>query len=166
MSKSTSKITPCLWFDGTAEEAANFYASILPDSHVDAVHRAPNDYPSGKAGDALLVEFTLMGQPFTGLNGGPLFKFNEAVSFQIPVETQAEVDRLSDALSAVPEAEQCGWVKDRYGLSWQIVPRQLMRLLGGGDPAPAKRAFDAMMQMKRIDIAAIERAADGVRKSA
>jgi predicted 3-demethylubiquinone-9 3-methyltransferase (glyoxalase superfamily) len=85
MSKSMSKITPCLWFDGTAEEAANFYASILPDSHVDAVHRAPSDYPSGKAGDVLMVEFTLMGQPFTGLNGGPLFKFNEAVSFQIPV---------------------------------------------------------------------------------
>ena len=108
MSKSMSKITPCLWFDGTAEEAANFYASILPDSHVDAVHRAPSNYPSGKAGDVLMVDFTLMGQPFTGLNGGPLFKFNEAVSFQIPVETQAEVDRLSDALSAVPEAEQCG----------------------------------------------------------
>ena len=104
MSKSTSKITPCLWFDGTAEEAANFYAAILPDSRVDAVHCAPSDYPSGKAGDVLMVEFTLMGQSFTGLNGGPPFKFNEAVSFQIPVETQAEVDRLSDALSAVPEA--------------------------------------------------------------
>jgi len=116
MSKSVSKITPCLWFDGTAEEAANFYASILPDSHVDAVHRAPSDYPSGKAGDVLMVEFTLMGQPFTGLNGGPLFEFNEAVSFQIPVETQAEVDRLSDALSAVPEAEQCGWVKSLWPL--------------------------------------------------
>jgi predicted 3-demethylubiquinone-9 3-methyltransferase (glyoxalase superfamily) len=166
MSQSTSKITPCLWFDGKAEEAAKFYASILPDSHVDAVHRAPNNYPSGKAGDVLLVDFTLMGHPFTGLNGGPLFKFNEAVSFQIPVETQAEVDRLSDALSAVPEAEQCGWVKDRYGLSWQIVPRQLMRLIGGADPARAKRAFDAMMQMKRIDIATIERAADGLVKTA
>jgi predicted 3-demethylubiquinone-9 3-methyltransferase (glyoxalase superfamily) len=165
MSNSTSKITPCLWFDGTAEEAANFYASILADSSVNAVHRAPNDYPSGKAGDVLLVEFTLMGQPFTGLNGGPVFKFNEAVSFQIPVETQAEVDRLSNALSAVPEAEQCGWVKDRYGLSWQIVPRQLMRLIGGADPARAKRAFAAMMQMKRIDIAAIERAADGLLES-
>ena len=165
MSNSTSKITPCLWFDGTAEEAANFYASILPDSSVNAVHRAPNDYPSGKAGDVLLVEFTLMGQPFTGLNGGPVFKFNEAVSFQIPVETQAEVDRLSNALSAVPEAEQCGWVKDRYGLSWQIVPRQLMRLIGGADPARAKRAFAAMMQMKRIDIAAIDRAADGLLES-
>jgi predicted 3-demethylubiquinone-9 3-methyltransferase (glyoxalase superfamily) len=166
MSKSASKITPCLWFDGTAEEAANFYASILPDSHVDAVHRAPNDYPSGKADDVLLVEFTLMGQQFTGLNGGPLFKFNEAVSFQIPVETQAEVDRLSDALSAVPAAEQCGWVKDRYGLSWQIVPRQLTRLITDANPVRAKRAFDAMMRMKRIDIAAIERAADGLLKSA
>jgi len=166
MPKSMSKITPCLWFDGNAEEAANFYASILPDSHVDAVHRAPSDYPSGKAGNVLMVEFTLMGQQFTGLNGGPLFKFNEAISFQIPVETQSEVDRLSDALSAVPEAEQCGWVKDRYGLSWQIVPQQLVRLLGGSDPASAKRAFEAMMQMKRIDIAALERAADGLLKSA
>ena len=96
MPKSMSKITPCLWFDGNAEEAANFYASILPDSHVDAVHRAPSDYPSGKVGNVLMVEFTLMGQQFTGLNGGPLFKFNEAISFQIPVETQSEVDRLSD----------------------------------------------------------------------
>src|SRR5689334_4175721 len=165
MSRSPSTITPCLWFDGTAEEAANFYTSILPDSHVDAVHRAPNDYPSGKAGDVLLVEFTLMGQQFTSLNGGPFFKFNEAVSFQIPVETQAEVDRLSNALSAVPEAEQCGWVKDRYGLSWQIVPRQLMRLITDGDRARAKRAFDAMMQMKRIDIAAIERAAGAAARS-
>ena len=154
-----STITPCLWFDGKAEEAANFYASLFPDSHVDAVHRAPSDYPSGKAGDVLMVEFTLMGRPFTGLNGGPQFQFNEAISFQIPVETQAEVDRLTDALSAVPEAEQCGWVKDRFGVSWQIVPRQLIRLIGDADPARARRAFDAMMQMKRIDIAALESAA-------
>ncbi|HTV31702.1 MAG TPA: VOC family protein [Methylocella sp.] len=160
-----SKITPCLWFDRKAEEAAKFYASLLPDSHVDRIHRAPRDYPSGKAGDVLTVEFTLMGQPFVGLNGGPFFTFSEAVSFQIPVETQAELDRLSDALSSVPEAEQCGWVKDRYGLSWQIVPRQLKRLLEDADPARAKRAFDAMMQMKRIDIAALERAADGDAKS-
>jgi predicted 3-demethylubiquinone-9 3-methyltransferase (glyoxalase superfamily) len=158
-------ITPCLWFDGNAEEAANFYASLLPDSHVDAVYRAPGDYPAGKAGDTLTVEFTLMGQAFLGLNGGPFFKFNEAVSFMIPVETQAEVNRLSDALSAVPEAEQCGWVKDRYGLSWQIVPGQLTRMLGDTDHARAKRAFDAMMEMKRIDIAALERAAGGVAKS-
>ena len=159
-------ITACLWFDGQAEEAASFYASLLPNSRIDAVHRAPSDYPSGKAGDVLTVEFTLMGRPFMGLNGGPLFKFNEAVSFQIPVETQAEVDRLSDALSAVPDAEQCGWVKDRYGLSWQIVPRQLTRLLGDADPGRAKRAFDAMLQMKRIDIAVVERAAGGSAESA
>jgi predicted 3-demethylubiquinone-9 3-methyltransferase (glyoxalase superfamily) len=112
-----------------------------------------------------MVEFTLMGRPFTGLNGGPLFQFNEAISFQIPVETQAEADRVADALSAVSEAEQCGWVKDRFGVSWQIVPRQLIRLLGDADPARARRAFEAMMQMKRIDIAALERAADGVASS-
>jgi predicted 3-demethylubiquinone-9 3-methyltransferase (glyoxalase superfamily) len=149
-------ITPCLWFDGNAEEAARFYASLLPDSSVDKVHRAPGDYPSGKAGDVLTVEFTLMGRPFVGLNGGPQFAFNEAVSFQIPVNTQAEVDRLSDALSAVPQAEQCGWVKDRFGLSWQIVPALLMRLIADADPVRAKRAFEAMMKMKRIDIAILE----------
>jgi predicted 3-demethylubiquinone-9 3-methyltransferase (glyoxalase superfamily) len=157
-----STVTPCLWFDGKAEEATNFYASLFPDSHVDTVHRAPTDYPSGKAGHVLMVEFTLMGRPFTGLNGGPQFRFNEAISFQIPVESQAEVDRLTDALSAVPEAEQCGWVKDRFGVSWQIVPRQLIKLIGDGDPARARRAFGAMMQMRRIDIAALERAADGM----
>ena len=161
-----SQITPCLWFDGKAEEAARFYASVFPDSHVDVVHRAPGDYPSGKTGNVLLVEFTLMGQPFTGLNGGPQFRFNEAISFQIPVETQAEVDRFTDALSAVPEAEQCGWVKDRFGVSWQIVPGPLIRLIGNPDRARAKRAFEAMMQMKRIDIAAIERAAAGFAPSA
>ena len=154
-------ITPCLWFDGNAEEAATFYTSLLPDSRIDRVQRAPSKYPSGKAGDVLTVEFTLMGRPFLGLNGGPHFKFNEAVSFQIPVETQAEIERLTNALSAVPEAEQCGWVKDRYGLSWQIVPRKLPALLGDANPARAMRAFESMMQMKRIDIAALERAADG-----
>jgi predicted 3-demethylubiquinone-9 3-methyltransferase (glyoxalase superfamily) len=154
-------ITPCLWFDGNAEEAANFYASLLPDSRVDAVHKAPGDYPSGKAGGVLTVQFTLMGRPFLGLNGGPHFKFNEAVSLMIPVKTQAEVERLSNALSAVPDAEQCGWVKDRFGLSWQIVPVVLMQLIADPDPARAKRAFDAMMEMKRIDIAAIEAAARG-----
>jgi predicted 3-demethylubiquinone-9 3-methyltransferase (glyoxalase superfamily) len=158
---SMSSITPCLWFDGNAEEAANFYVSLFSDSHVDAVHRAPGDYPAGKAGNVLMVEFTLMGRPFTGLNGGPFFKFNEAISFQIPLDTQAEADRLTDALSAVPEAEQCGWVKDRFGVSWQIVPRQLLKLFGDADPARGRRAFDAMMKMKRIDIAAVERAADG-----
>ena len=157
-----SDITPCLWFDGDAEEAAKFYAALFPNSHVDAIHRAPSDYPAGKAGDLLMVEFRLMGQPFTGLNGGPQLRFNEAISFQIPVETQAEVDRFADALSAVPEAEQCGWVKDRFGVSWQIVPRQLIRLIGDGYRARARRAFEAMMQMKRIDIAALERAAGGI----
>jgi predicted 3-demethylubiquinone-9 3-methyltransferase (glyoxalase superfamily) len=157
-----STLTPCLWFDGKAEEAANFYTSRFPDSHVDAVHRTPSDYPSGKAGDVLMVEFTLMGRPFTGLNGGPQFRFNEAISFQISVETQVEVDRFTDALSAVPEAEQCGWVKDRFGVSWQIVPRQLIKLIGDADPARARRAFAAIKQMKRIDIAALERAADCV----
>lgn len=156
-----AKITPCLWFDDQAEEAANFYVSIFPNSRVVAVDRAPSDYPSGKAGDVLIVEFTLDGQSFTGLNGGPTFKFTEAVSFQIDVGDQAEVERFSNALSAVPEAEQCGWVKDKYGLSWQIVPRQLTQLLGDPDRGRAKRAFEAMMEMKRIDIAAIERAADG-----
>ena len=152
-------ITPCLWFDGTADEAARFYVSVFPDSRVDSVHQAPADYPSGKAGDVLMIEFTLMGQSFVGLNGGPFFKFNEAISFQIPVKTQEEIERFTNALSAVPEAEQCGWVKDRFGVSWQIVPEQLMRLISRGDSAAAKRAFEAMMTMKRIDIAALERAA-------
>jgi predicted 3-demethylubiquinone-9 3-methyltransferase (glyoxalase superfamily) len=160
-----SGITPCLWFDGNAEEAAKFYVSVLPDSRVDAIHRAPGDYPAGKAGDVLVVEFTLMGRPFAGLNGGPQFRFNEAISFQIPVETQAEADRFADALSAVPDAEQCGWVRDRFGVSWQIVPRRLMRLIADADRARARRAFEAMMHMKRIDIAAIERAADGIAPS-
>jgi predicted 3-demethylubiquinone-9 3-methyltransferase (glyoxalase superfamily) len=161
-----SDITPCLWFDRNAEEAAKFYVSVFPDSHVDAVHRAASDYPAGTAGDVLMVEFTLMGRPFTGLNGGPAFQFNEAISFQIPVETQAEADRFADALSAVPEAEQCGWIKDRFGVSWQIVPRQLIALIGHPDRARARRAFEAMMKMKRIDIAALERAADSVAPSA
>jgi predicted 3-demethylubiquinone-9 3-methyltransferase (glyoxalase superfamily) len=155
-------ITPCLWFDGAAEEAAKFYTSLLPDSRIDKVHRAPGNYPSGQVGNVLTVEFTLMGRSFVGLNGGPHFKFNEAVSFQIPVETQADIERLTNALSAVPEAEQCGWVKDRYGLSWQIVPHKLIALLGDANPARAKRAFESMMKMKRIDIAALERAVEGV----
>jgi predicted 3-demethylubiquinone-9 3-methyltransferase (glyoxalase superfamily) len=155
-----SKVTPCLWFDTNAEEAARFYTSLLPDSRVDRVVRAPADTPSNKAGDVLVVEFTLAGRRFTGLNGGPHFRFNEAVSFQISCEDQAEADRLTDALSADPRAEQCGWVKDRYGLSWQIIPKRAMQLLTDPDPARAKRATEAMLQMKRLDIAALERAAD------
>ncbi|WP_332660559.1 VOC family protein [Brevundimonas sp.] len=155
------KVIPCLWFDKQAEEAVGFYVSLLPDSRIDAVIRSPGDYPSGKAGDVLLVEFTLGGNRYTALNGGPHFKFTEAISLQIDCEDQAEVDRLSDALSAVPEAEQCGWVKDRYGLSWQIVPYAMNRLLADPDEGVRKRVFDAMMDMKRLDIAALERAARG-----
>lgn len=154
------RITPCLWFDGQAEEAALFYTSLLPDSRIDSVTRAPSDYPAGKEGDVLVVDFTLAGQSFTALNGGDYFKFNEAISLQIPCDDQAEMDRLYDALSVVPEAEQCGWVKDRYGLSWQIFPRLLTRLIAGSDRAKAKRAFEVMMGMRRIDLAAIERAAE------
>jgi len=148
-----STITPCLWFDGTAEEAAHFYVSLLPDSHVASILHAPGDYPSGKTGEVLTVEFTLMGQPFVGLNGGPHFKFNEAVSFQIPVDTQAEADRLTNALSAVPEAEQCGWVKDRFGLSWQIVPRIMSELMS------SPGAMKELMTMKKLDIARLKQAA-------
>ena len=155
------KVIPCLWFDKQAEEAAEFYVSLLPDSRVDAVIRSPGDYPSGQEGNVLLVEFTLAGSRYTALNGGPMFKFNEAVSLQIDCEDQAEVDRLTNALSAVPEAEQCGWVKDRYGLSWQIVPYAMNRLLADPDEGVRKRVFNAMMQMKRLNIAELERAARG-----
>ena len=155
------KIVPCLWFDKQAEEAARFYVSLLPDSRIDAVIRSPGDYPSGQEGDVLLVEFTLSGSRYTGLNGGPMFKFNEAISLQIDCEDQAEVDRLTNALSAVPEAEQCGWVKDRYGLSWQIVPYAMTRLLADPDEGVRKRVFNAMMEMKRLNIAELERAARG-----
>jgi len=158
---SEDKIAPCLWFDGQAEQAASFYVSLLPDSRIDAVHRAPADFPSGKKGDVLTVEFTLAGRKFVGLNGGPYFTFNEAVSFQIYCEDQQEVDRLTAALSAVPEAEQCGWVKDRFGLSWQIVPTRLLALMTDRDAGKAQRAMQAMLGMKRLDIAAIERAAEG-----
>lgn len=152
------RITPCLWFDGRAEEAVAFYVSLFPDSRIDQVTRAPTDYPGGKAGEALVVAFTLNGLGFTALNGGPYFKFNEAVSFQIDCEDQAEMDRLTNALSAVPEAEQCGWVKDRYGLSWQIVPRRMSEMLTSGTPAQSRRLMEAMMPMKRLDLAALERA--------
>jgi len=161
MAVPRQKIIPCLWFDKQAEEAANFYVSLLPDSRIDDVQTAPGDYPSGKAGDVLLVEFTLAGSRYTALNGGPYFTFNEAISLQIECEDQAEVDRLWDALSAVPESEQCGWVKDRYGLSWQIVPRVLTELLADGAPEVKLRVFNAMMQMKKPDVAALEAAAKG-----
>jgi predicted 3-demethylubiquinone-9 3-methyltransferase (glyoxalase superfamily) len=158
---ASQKIVPCLWFDKQGEEAANFYVSLFPDSRIDQVVRAPGDYPDGQAGEVLLVEFTLAGTHFTALNGGPIFKFNEAISLQIDCEDQAEADRLSDALSAVPESEQCGWVKDRFGLSWQVVPRRMTELMSEGDAAQKKRVFDAMMEMKRLDVAKLEAAARG-----
>lgn len=154
------KITPCLWFDGNAEEAANFYVTLLPDSRVDEVVRSPTDYPAGKAGDVLTIDFTLAGQRFVGLNGGPEFKFNEAVSFQIHTEDQAETDRLWDALVAEGgKPVQCSWLTDRFGLSWQIVPKRLTQLIADPDRAKAKRAMEAMMGMVKIDIAELERAA-------
>jgi predicted 3-demethylubiquinone-9 3-methyltransferase (glyoxalase superfamily) len=154
-----SRITPCLWYDGQAEEAANFYVSLLPDSRIDRVMRSPADNPSTPEGAVLTVEFTLAGQTYLGLNGGPLFHFTEAVSFMIASDDQQEVDRLWDALTADGGSpSQCGWLKDRFGLSWQIVPRRLMELMNSPDPDRAHRVMQAMMEMGKIDIAAIERA--------
>ena len=161
MTAPRQKIIPCLWFEKQAEEAANFYVSLFPNSRIDEVQTSPGDYPNGKAGDVILVEFTLAGSPWTALNGGPEFRFNEAILLQIDCADQAEVDRLTEALSAVPEAEQCGWVKDRYGLSWQIVPNILTELLSTGSPEVKLRVFNAMMEMKRLNVAAIEAAAKG-----
>jgi predicted 3-demethylubiquinone-9 3-methyltransferase (glyoxalase superfamily) len=156
------KITPNLWFDGNAEEAASFYVSLLPDSRIEAISRAPADNPSTPAGAVLLVDFTLAGQHFTGINGGPQFRFTEAVSFSVDCEDQAEVDRLWDALTAGGGAPgQCGWLKDRFGLSWQIIPRQLGEMLGDPDPERARRAMEAMLRMTRIDVAAMRKAIDG-----
>jgi len=154
-------LTCCLWFDGQAEEAARFYASILPESGLGHITRSPTDYPAGRQGDVLMVEFTLMGRPFVALNAGPNTRFNEAVSFQIPVLNQAEADRYYQQLSAVPEAEMCGWVRDKYGVSWQIVPEQLVAYIRESDTPRARRVFQAMMQMRRIDVAGIEAAARG-----
>ena len=157
-----SKIAPCLWFDGKAEEAARFYAAVIPNSRVDAVHRAPADYPAGRAGDVLTVEFTLDGRPFLALNGGPQFPFTEAVSFSITCEDQAEVDRLWDGLMAGGGAPvACGWLKDRYGLPWQVIPRALPELLSDPDRERAGRVMQAMMGMVKIDIAALRQAYEG-----
>ena len=157
----TAKIQPCLWFDGTAEEAARFYAATFPDSRVDAVRLAPGDNPSGKKGDVLTVEATILGMPFLLLNGGPLFKFDEAISFQVATDDQAETDRYWEAITGNGGTESvCGWCKDRFGLSWQITPRRLTELMEQGGKT-AQRAFAAMMEMKKIDIAALERAVDG-----
>jgi len=152
-----AKNTICIWYDRDAEAAARFYASIFPDSSVDAVHKAPGDYPSGKQGDVLTVEFTVMGIPCLGLNGGPQFKHTEAFSFQVATVDQAETDRYWNAIVGNGGQESdCGWCKDRWGLSWQISPIVLGRAITDPDPAAAKRAFDAMMQMQKIDIAKIE----------
>jgi len=162
MTDTATKILPCLWYDGAAEEAATFYAATFPDSRVDAVHRSPADYPNGRAGDVLTVEFTVLGMRFLGLNGGPAFTFDEAVSFQVHTDDQEETDRYWNAIVGNGGAESaCGWCKDKWGLSWQITPRALTAAMTHPDPAAAKRAMEAMMTMGKIDIAAIERAVAG-----
>jgi 2-polyprenyl-6-hydroxyphenyl methylase/3-demethylubiquinone-9 3-methyltransferase len=156
------KNTICVWYDRGAEEAARFYAQTFPDTSVGAVHRAPGDSPSGKKGDVLVVEFVVMGIPCIGLNGGPHFKHNEAFSFQVATNDQAETDRYWNAIVGNGGQESmCGWCKDKWGVSWQITPLVLTKATMGADPAVAKRAFEAMMQMKKIDIAAIEAACRG-----
>ena len=153
------KIVPCLWFDGDAEAATAFYVSLLPDSRVTAVNRSPVDTPSGPAGSVLTVQFVLAGQAYLALNGGSTFRFTEAVSFMVMTEDQAETDRLWDALIADGGSENdCGWLKDRWGLSWQITPRRLMELTTDPDPARAAAAMQSMMTMRKIDIAALDRA--------
>ena len=162
----TAKNTICLWYDRDALEAATFYAKTFPDSRVGAVHHAPGDYPSGKEGDVLLVEFTVMGIPCIGLNGGPALKHSEAFSFQVATDDQAETDRLWNAIVGNGGTESaCGWCKDKWGVSWQITPRVLTEAMAAGGEE-AKRAFEAMMTMKKIDVAAIEAARRGEAASA
>lgn len=157
-----AKNTICLWYDGTALDAANFYAQTFPDSAVTAVHRAPGDFPSGREGDVLTVEFTVLGIPCVGLNGGPAFPQTEAFSFMVTTEDQAETDRLWNAIVGSGGQESaCGWCKDRWGLNWQITPRVLLEAIADPDRAAARRAFEAMMEMRKIDIARIEAARRG-----
>jgi predicted 3-demethylubiquinone-9 3-methyltransferase (glyoxalase superfamily) len=158
-----SNITPCLWFDGKAEEAAKFYTSLFPNSHIDSVHRAAADNPSTPQGAVLTVDFTVAGQKVIGLNGGPDFSFSEAISFSIDCEDQAEVDRLWDALiEGGGEHSVCGWLKDRFGLSWQVIPRQLPELLDAPDREGAARVMEAMLKMTKIDVAALRDAYEGI----
>ena len=158
----TAKNTICLWYNRDAEDAARFYASVFPDTKVNAVHRAPADYPSGKKGDVLTVDFVVMGIPCMGLNGGPEFKPTEAFSFQVATNDQAETDRYWNAIVGNDGKESaCGWCKDKWGVSWQITPIALTKAITDPDPAAAKRAFDAMMTMQKIDIAKIEAARRG-----
>ncbi|MDF0750742.1 VOC family protein [Marinobacter sp. 71-i] len=160
--KKHAKNTICLWYDGDAEEAARFYAETFPDSSVDAVHRAPGDYPSGSEGDVLTVEFTVLGIPCLGLNGGPTFKHSEAFSFQVATVDQEETDRYWNAIVGNGgEESACGWCRDKWGLSWQITPQVLSEAIADPDRAAAKRAFEAMMTMGKIDIATIEAALRG-----
>jgi predicted 3-demethylubiquinone-9 3-methyltransferase (glyoxalase superfamily) len=157
-----SKISPCLWFNGEAEEAAKFYVSLLPDSRINQIQRNLADGLAGKAGEVLVVDFTLAGQNYMALNGGMRFEYTPAISFKIDCADQAEVDRLWDGLSSNGVAtQQCGWVRDRYGVSWQIVPSVLPQLLGGSNSAGAKRAMQAMLGMTKLDIAALRRAYEG-----
>lgn len=157
----TAKNTVCLWYEKGAEEAANFYAATFPDTSVSAVHKAPSDFPDGKAGDVLTVDFTVMGIPCMGLNGGPTFKQSEAFSFQVITESQEETDKYWNAIVGNGGQEsQCGWCKDRWGVSWQITPRTLVEAMSAGGEE-AKRAFEAMMPMKKIDVAAIDAARKG-----
>lgn len=156
-----SKITPCLWFNGTAEEAANFYVSLLPDSRVDRVMRSPIDNPSTPAGAVLTVEFTLAGQTYIALNGGPGFQFTEALSLTIYCEDQAEVDRLWGKLTEGGSPGPCGWLKDRFGVSWQIVPKIMPKLMSDPNREAAGRVMQAMMKMGKLDIATLQLAYDG-----